>query len=179
LCGVLLGIQCFSGNSKFLKWNLEIPKKSVNKTKKGFTKNTLKVDEQKTYKIIQVTDIHLDDKYLIESEAECGEPLCCREINNDIKTKSGKWGTYPCDLPNTTLHYTVAEIAKNANNVDFLYLTGDNSPHDVWLYNRKNSLKISETIYNLFKGLTYNTVIPAIGNHEAVPCDRSVNYFIA
>jgi hypothetical protein len=37
----------------------------------------------------------------------------------------------------------------------------------------------SDCTNNLFKGLTNNTVIPAVGNHETVPCDRSVNYFIA
>jgi sphingomyelin phosphodiesterase len=178
MCGVLLGAQCFSGNSKNLNWKIEIPTKPDNQLKKKFKiGKTSKVNEQKVYKIIQLTDIHLDDKYLKDTEAECGEPLCCRDSNNNIKRQSGYWGTYPCDLPNSTLHNALSEIANNVKDVDLWYLTGDDIAHDIWAYDKKNTVKIMKYINHLVKGSTNKTVIPAVGNHEAVPSNWFVTKF--
>ncbi len=168
----MLGAQCFSGNSKNLNWKIEIPTKSDNQSEK-----ISKVNEQKVYKIIQLTDIHFDDKYLKDTEAECGEPLCCRDSNSKMKRPSGYWGTYPCDLPNSTLRNTLSEIAKNANDVDLWYLTGDDIAHDIWAYDKKNTIKIIRYINRLVKESTNKKVIPAVGNHEAVPNNWFVTMF--
>jgi sphingomyelin phosphodiesterase len=175
MCGVLLGAQCFSGNSKNLNWKIEIPTKSDNQSNKNLM--TSKVNEQKDYRIIQLTDIHFDDIYLKDTEAECGEPLCCRDSNNNIKRQSGYWGTYPCDLPNSTLHNALSEIANNVKDVDLWYLTGDDIAHDIWAYDKKNTVKIVKYINHLVKGSTNKTVIPAVGNHEAVPSNWFVTKF--
>jgi sphingomyelin phosphodiesterase len=175
MCGVLLGAQCFSGNSKNLNWKIEIPTKSDNQSNKNLM--TSKVNEQKDYRIIQLTDIHFDDIYLKDTEAECGEPLCCRDSNNNIKRQSGYWGTYPCDLPNSTLHNALSEIANNVKDVDLWYLTGDDIAHDIWAYDKKNTVKIMKYINHLVKGSTNKTVIPAVGNHEAVPSNWFVTKF--
>jgi len=180
MCAVLLGVQCYSGNSPNLYWKIDIPKKSDDKTKlKSGTEQTENVDTKKIYEIIQVTDIHLDPLYLVGSEADCGEPLCCREVDSHVKSKSGYWGTYPCDLPKVTLSNALSEISKNADKIDLWYLTGDNVAHDIWQYTRNNAIKVSETIHNMFGKLTNKQIIPAIGNHEAVPSNWFVINFIS
>jgi sphingomyelin phosphodiesterase len=178
MCGVLLGAQCFSGNSKSLNWKIEIPAKPDNQLKKNLKiEKTSKVNDQKVYQIIQLTDIHFDDKYLKDREVECGEPLCCRDSNSKMKSKSGYWGTYPCDLPNSTLLNALSEIANNAKDVDLWYLTGDDIAHDIWAYDRNHNIKVMEYINRLVKGSTNKIVIPAVGNHEAVPNNWFVTKF--
>ena len=52
--------------------------------------------------IVQITDIHHDPSYTIDGNAECREPLCCRNTQGKpetLKASAGYWGDYrKCDL---------------------------------------------------------------------------------
>jgi sphingomyelin phosphodiesterase len=174
ICGVLFGVQCSVGESEYLFWKIDIPKKLDISWKSKLNKTSKKSDSQKIYQIMQITDIHLDSIYSTGSESDCGEPLCCRKNNQitDIKSFSGKWGSYPCDVPLDTVLNALTEIARNARFADLWYWTGDIVPHDFWLYNRNSSLMYSKIITQYLEKFTKTVVIPAIGNHESVPLNR-------
>lgn len=66
-------------------------------------------------KVLQITDIHYDPHYLEGSNAECGEPLCCRITSGRPLSHSaaaGKWGDYrKCDTPKILLENALKHIA--------------------------------------------------------------------
>ena len=36
------------------------------------------------YKILHLSDVHIDGQYAENTSTKCGEPLCCREYNGRI-----------------------------------------------------------------------------------------------
>ena len=51
----------------------------------------------KRLKVLQLSDTHWDPFYAEGSNAECGEPMCCRETSGpvmDERDKAGFWGDY-------------------------------------------------------------------------------------
>jgi sphingomyelin phosphodiesterase len=120
-------------------------------------------------------DIHLDKYYLVGSEADCGDSLCCRDITNNIKESAGEWGTYPCDLPFNTFSF-LTEVKANGDEIDLLYYTGDSVPHDLWQYTKNYIINTTKTVSNTLKQFTNKTVIPAVGNHESIPSNWFVIY---
>jgi sphingomyelin phosphodiesterase len=53
--------------------------------------------------MLQITDIHIDPSYEPGSNAECGEPNCCRFDQGqptNLSAGAGYWGDYrDCDTP--------------------------------------------------------------------------------
>mmetsp|Transcript_18177 Transcript_18177/g.15852 ORF Transcript_18177/g.15852 Transcript_18177/m.15852 type:complete len:98 (+) Transcript_18177:460-753(+) len=60
-----------------------------------------------TYKFVHLTDMHFDWKYKEGNDADCDQPLCCREDSGAPKNSSGAaqyWGTKSkCDVPARTI----------------------------------------------------------------------------
>ena len=130
------------------------------------------------YKVIQVTDIHLDMEYKEGTVANCNLPICCRELNDDDlvpvkRVYAGFYGTTgKCDSNIETVK-AFASKAKELN-PDYIMFTGDNIAHIVWTVTLSEILKATkiqiEAIQNEF-GLN-TPIYPAIGNHENAPCDQ-------
>ena len=63
-------------------------------------------EDAPTLRILQLSDIHLDENYAVGSNTNCGEPLCCRASHGSPSTPSagaGYWGDYrDCDIPPRT-----------------------------------------------------------------------------
>ena len=86
--------------------------------------------------MLHLSDIHLDHKYRVGSLATCDSYLCCREemgFPTDPADQAGLWGAYFCDLPIRTFRAMLEDIIENhGDEIDGVFWTGDNSPHDVW-----------------------------------------------
>ena len=168
MCGLVMGDQCYIGDSMNLYWKLNIPEKvdkSIN-TKITYTGKQRK----RKYKILHITDIHLDMDYVPYTDSECGTPYCCRKRGKNIEPNmtANYWGSYPCDTPIQTLDNWARLM--NWNNIDWTYWTGDVLPHDSWNDSRVKSFQTSKVIINYFKTFSKNkVVVPAIGNHMTVP----------
>lgn len=127
-----------------------------------------------TFKVLQVSDIHLDPFYQEGAIVDCGgSTVCCRTLPNTTtnQTLSGYWGTLAnCDLPIRTAEQMMMFIAENVQ-LDFIVWTGDNSQHDIAktsAQNINNTLQLT----NLFKQYFPNTpVYPCMGNHETYPLE--------
>ena len=106
---------------------------------------------------IQIPDIHWDPKYLENTNVNCGEPVCCRNMhkNEHNTTKlSGFYGSYGnCDTSTKLLESMWSFMKENiteqygSKNIDFVIWVGDGPAHDVW--NESSSNKI-----NILTGLT-------------------------
>ena len=135
-------------------------------------------NEDDYYKVLQVTDIHLDMEYKEGTVANCNLPLCCRELHDDdlVPVKqifAGLYGTTgKCDSNIETVK-AFADKAKELN-PDYIMFTGDNIAHSVWLVTQEeviNATKMQiEAIQERFGMDT--PIYPAIGNHERAPVDE-------
>lgn len=144
-------------------------------------KRYVRQDSQNRFWII--TDIHYDSGYVEGSEAECGEPLCCRynnltdttqnNVSVPIKDPAGKWGNYRCDAPLALVQGILSEMVKIEPNPDFIVWLGDNVKHDIWEQSKEENLEATYNCTQFIKAAFPNTmVIPIFGNHEAYPTDQ-------
>lgn len=134
---------------------------------------------QRPYKIIQISDTHVDLNYREGSPAICEEPLCCQSNStpsNNSDAKAQYWGTYgSCDIPFRTfestlkfLNYTISQY----KDIDYIIWTGDIQPHDVWAQSKMSATKIYDTVFEyIFRHLPNIKILPTFGNHEMVPVD--------
>ncbi|XP_063982786.1 sphingomyelin phosphodiesterase-like [Diachasmimorpha longicaudata] len=128
----------------------------------------------KRLKVLQLSDIHYDPYYEEGSNAECGNPLCCRSINGkptNPKDAAGKWGDYRgCDTPKRTIDNMFKHIQTIHTDIDYILWTGDLPPHDVWNQTREGNLQILRNIMEDMKNSFPNVkIFPALGNHESAP----------
>jgi sphingomyelin phosphodiesterase len=137
-----------------------------------------KKSEDDYYKVLQVTDIHLDMEYKEGAVANCNLPLCCRTLRDDdlVPVKqiyAGLYGTTAkCDANIETVKAFAAKAKET--NPDYIMFTGDNIAHSVWLVTQEEVIRATkmqiEAIQEQF-GLD-TPIYPAIGNHEKAPVDE-------
>lgn len=126
-----------------------------------------------TYRVLHLSDPHVDIEYLEGSNAQCDEPLCCMYHSGVAPNSSAAaqfWGTDAnCDPPFRTFE-AFTKFAENHLDIDFMLWTGDNMAHDVWHQNTTRNLNssvlLTETIKRYLKNIP---VFPIIGNHEPFP----------
>ena len=93
------------------------------------------------WKMMQLSDAHVDRSYMKGANSHCNLPICCRKQNGMGSSKdnsAGFWGHVgQCDIPMHTAHsalnYTIKE-----HNPDFIIWTGDMLDHQVWLHTYEN-----------------------------------------
>ncbi|XP_017783886.1 PREDICTED: uncharacterized protein LOC108567753 [Nicrophorus vespilloides] len=128
----------------------------------------------KSFKVLQFSDIHYDANYQVGSLANCPYPVCCEfDSGEPLKPEdvaAGKWGEYSCNTPMDTLEATFKHILKQHEQIDYIYFTGDIIGHRVWgtdpFNNTQDMIKILDTIHKHFGNIP---VFPILGNHEPHP----------
>lgn len=160
VCKILY--QCPGPN--YIEENFEFYVESVMRDKPS---GSARVDEGETYKFVHVSDIHIDLMYKVGSDEYCGTPQCCREG----KGNAGQWGGYNCDLPLNTLEAALSQL--NSMNPDFIIITGDFPPHDVWNQSKESNLNYQSTVAKTFiKALPNTKLFPIYGNHACYPINQ-------
>ena len=172
MCGAFLGNMCALTSSNKLNWTIDIPPAGED-AKKMSNQDA----QSKYFKVLQLTDIHFDPYFAPGSRNDCGEPVCCRVVNGPSDSNShmaSMWGHYTdCDTPFFTVQNSLQRISKEHPDVSYWLMTGDIPPHDIWEYNRNESLAHVKFITRLIKQYSRSIVVlPVIGNHEAVPINR-------
>ena len=126
-----------------------------------------------TLKMIQLTDIHLDTKYIENGTVYCDEPVCCREpASTYSRKKSGKYGFLGrCDASVELLESFMDKAYEL--NPDFIIWTGDNSPHNSKNASQNDNYEASIIVKNMLDEKFKNEIpiYPALGNHEKYPSD--------
>ncbi|KAG1817992.1 sphingomyelin phosphodiesterase [Suillus subaureus] len=123
-------------------------------------------------KVFHISDIHLDPRYAIGSEANCSAYMCCREnafnaaTPDQIVLPAARFGSYWCDSPLDLMAAAMESIGPltgtEQSGFNFSLFTGDLTAHD------------SDNQYSrfvVFYGLLRKFVGPApvyatIGNHD-------------
>mmetsp|Transcript_9201 Transcript_9201/g.9161 ORF Transcript_9201/g.9161 Transcript_9201/m.9161 type:complete len:420 (+) Transcript_9201:430-1689(+) len=113
-----------------------------------------------------MSDLHIDVFYQEGANSNCGLPLCCREWNGP--GTSGSWGDYNCDIPVKTLETAISQMSDQ--DLDFVIITGDLPPHDVWNQSQSYNLQYQSIVANLFEKYFPTTpVYYMFGNHGPFP----------
>ena len=53
-------------------------------------------------RVVHLSDVHVDFRYTVGTEIDCGNYLCCRPESgypSDPDRQAKPWGSYKCDLP--------------------------------------------------------------------------------
>lgn len=97
--------------TKLPSWTISFPSNPKPKVKET---HLPKMDAPKL-KVLHLSDAHNDPLYMVGANADCPEPLCCREQNgfpNISASAAGKWGHYKCDVPRRTIEHLLDHIHK-------------------------------------------------------------------
>ncbi|XP_070533262.1 sphingomyelin phosphodiesterase-like [Ptychodera flava] len=172
LCGLMLGSDCAKPYNPFEQWNITLPDTPKPPV---FPPKPPKHHYPKE-RVLHISDIHYDKEYSPGSNAECGEPICCRV--NDGKPPeghegAGKWGDYRnCDASKLLLENMFQHLHRKEK-FDYAFFTGDIPAHDVWNQTEGSQLEALHTVTHYFKKYLGDTpIFPAVGNHESAPANN-------
>lgn len=198
VCGLLSNNTCGHFHSPLDDWeiNLEASHQLSQSELTRMRADNRKVREAQKpsawapYRVIHISDTHIDTKYKPGAPVNCQEPLCCQSTSTPLNTtgatspsdgtseqvKAGHWGSYgQCDIPMWTFESTlkfIAGVIKEAKDIDYIIWTGDIQPHDVWAQNKKSAIQLYDAVFSrIFKHLPSVKILPTLGNHEMIPVD--------
>ncbi|TNV81201.1 hypothetical protein FGO68_gene7320 [Halteria grandinella] len=87
------------------------------------TYNTVMSGSGNTYKVLHLTDIHVDYNYVAGSTTECGELICCQAKHGEVEPLAETYGNPNCDTPADALDKMLASIAAS-HTPDLILITG-------------------------------------------------------
>ena len=133
----------------------------------------------KRVKAVHLSDLHLDPRYFVSSEANCTSGLCCRTnvkaagSNGSIALPASLYGAFKCDSPYDLLAAAMEAIDPltgiNAEKGFGIY-TGDSTAHDPANQISRAFEEYSEnTVYNFMKSYIKWPVYATLGNHDTSP----------
>lgn len=125
-------------------------------------------------RIVHLTDMHFDPRYLEGGWAVCTEIVCCRQdrgIAPNPVDRAGRWGDYrDCGTPWLVIEETVRRIREAHPDASYIYYTGDSVDHGHWQRTAAGNRDIMSRLYSAFR--THFPGVPVyvtLGNHEAHP----------
>ncbi|XP_059155897.1 sphingomyelin phosphodiesterase-like [Physella acuta] len=168
LCALVFHPHCGSPYNPHSDWNVTFP----NKPQPPYAPPTPPKAGAPTLRVLHLTDIHYDSEYQVGSNADCGEPLCCRRSSGPSgKPGAGAWkfGDYrKCDTPLWTLEDMFSTLAQDK--FDYIIWTGDLPAHNVWNQSRSDQVELLKALVKLIQQYFPGTlVLASLGNHESSP----------
>lgn len=153
-----------------------VPPLDLNTLFKGTTKpppKELKPSGKKPLKILHFSDYHLDLRYVVGSEANCGGEMCCRvfpysNTSAAINTRASLFGNYQCDTPQA-LATSVFRALPSVTGFEwdefaFGLYTGDLVSHDLWELTETYVLQEELECYQeFFNGMGGIPLYPTLG----------------
>ena len=124
-------------------------------------------------KVLHISDYHLDMRYVVGSEANCTDPLCCRvfpytNVSAPIKEPASLFGNYLCDTPEplaTSVFRNVPKVTGyDWSEFSFAIFTGDLVSHDIWELTEPYVLAEElESYQQFFNGMGGVKIYPTLG----------------
>ncbi|GAV05396.1 hypothetical protein RvY_15537 [Ramazzottius varieornatus] len=168
ICNFITGSQC-AADPPGTQWSVQLP--DIPKPPSQDIRPP--PPDAPKLRVLHLSDLHFDMFYQEGTNAECGDPLCCRRENGPpVGKPAGHWGdSRNCDSPVRLMENMFNHISKTEQ-VDYILWTGDLPPHDVWNQTKQMQLIILKMTTKYLRTFFPKTpVFPALGNHESVPVD--------
>jgi len=126
----------------------------------------LEVKKQDAFKIVQLTDIHIEPEYDVGSNANCGLMVCC--LDRQGPGTAGPYGDYRCNVPVGTAAIVARKMAELQ--ADMHLFTGDVAPHRAWNETEKSQYDCIRGVAKILReALPSKTIITCLGNHDNYP----------
>lgn len=136
-------------------------------------------------KVLHLSDIHIDPRYAVGSEATCSSGLCCRPSTSTTQTNTTLpaplYGAYKCDSLYFLITAALESIGpltgtshdNSSGSEQFAWsiYTGDLVSHDSQNQLSRNYTSYAEwTIYHMLKAyIPSGPIFPVLGNHDSNP----------
>ncbi|KAA1479007.1 hypothetical protein DENSPDRAFT_89208 [Dentipellis sp. KUC8613] len=141
-------------------FNVTFPRPASSNPKKFTSKG------RPTFQVVHLSDVHIDRKYTVGAEANCGESICCRTTSSssgNTTEPAGPFGNARCDSPVDLAESLLRAVDTIAPGASFTILTGDVVERDTWLVN-KSEVTVDLEAWNLEMLQNLRTAVyPAIG----------------
>ncbi|KAK5236373.1 hypothetical protein LTR47_002324 [Exophiala xenobiotica] len=139
----------------------------------------------KRVKVLHMSDMHIDPRYAVGSEANCSSGLCCRanaaSTSSKVTLPAPLYGAFNCDSPYFLLTSALESIApltgtthNNKSDGDqfaWSIYTGDLVSHESQNELSRNYTMYAEwSIYHMLKAyIPSGPIFPVLGNHDSNP----------
>ena len=136
----------------------------------------------KRVKVLHMSDMHLDPRYAVFSEANCTSNLCCRANNpnpnfkNQPSLPAPAYGSFECDSPYDLCLAALQAVGpltgtgKSKESLAWTIYTGDLASHDPQDQLSQAYVEYAElSIYSMLKTFLTGPVFAALGNHDSSP----------
>lgn len=131
-------------------------------------------------KVLHLSDLHLDARYQVASEANCTSGLCCRYTapstsNASIVFPAPLYGAYKCDSPYNLALAALQSIGPLTGTsaespLGFTIYTGDLVAHDAQNQLSMAYVEYTETsVFQMFKSYISGAIYAVLGNHDSSP----------
>ena len=130
----------------------------------------------KRIKALHLSDLHIDPRYFVSSEANCSSSFCCRTNvksngpNGTISLPASLYGAFKCDTPWDLLAAAMQSIDPLTGineGKNFGIYTGDSTAHDpANEISRAYTEFCENAVYNLIKSYVKVPIYAALGNHD-------------
>lgn len=146
-------------------------------------------------KVLHLSDVHLDARYLVHAEANCSSSMCCRvdqhsAVSPDqVVLPASLYGAYTCDSPYDLVLAALQAVGPltgtgtgtgGKGDMDALALTlytGDIVSHDPLPQESRAYLEYAETsVFDMLKTYLTGPVFAALGNHDSSPIDIGASH---
>ncbi|XP_059469122.1 sphingomyelin phosphodiesterase-like [Neocloeon triangulifer] len=168
-CGFLLYPDCWVDLPRY-NWTLDLDFLGPKPTPET---PQLPPTNSPKFKVLQLTDVHVDPNYRVGGNAACDEPTCCRFDQGDPINSTGAagyWGDYrDCDLPVHAFENLIDQASSAHSDIAYVIFTGDIIDHGVWATSTQSNIDLITYVYNALKARFTVPVFPIFGNHEAHP----------
>lgn len=146
-------------------------------------------------KVLHLSDIHLDMRYLVNGEGKCTSGQCCRQDSfnstlaqtpaptgavlnaSSLVQPANYWGEYQCDAPIALLVAGLQAVTplNGGRDVDMTLYTGDAVTHDAANHISQDFVTMTEQAVfdTMRKFLGKGPVFAALGNHDSSPSDSA------
>ncbi|KAF7588362.1 hypothetical protein BBP40_005791 [Aspergillus hancockii] len=137
----------------------------------------------KRIKVLHLSDLHLDPRYSVSSEANCSKGMCCRSnlfnsnSEDQVVLPASAYGSYKCDTPYGLALAALEAVGpltgtdKGKNPLAFSLYTGDLVSHDdpSTQVDRAYTQYTETSVYGMLKSYLSGPVFAALGNHDTSP----------
>ncbi|KAI0342171.1 sphingomyelin phosphodiesterase [Trametopsis cervina] len=125
-----------------------------------------------TFKVVHLSDVHIDRQYTVGADANCTKNICCRNFADHmgpITEPAEPFGNHKCDSPSDLAQSLLGAVQEFGHDAAFAIFTGDVVEGDTWLVNKTNSTIDLKEWNDQMAASIGLTVYPAIGNHDTSP----------
>lgn len=121
-----------------------------------------------TYKVLHLSDLHVDYNYVAGKTANCGQLICCQAKHGTVEPLSETYGNVNCDTPSDAIDKMLASIAA-AHTPDLIIITGGLVSRDLTLSKASALTSVATTLGKIATVFPTAQTYVALGGDEFGP----------